>query len=145
VDDPYLRRWKERQAEHLATIRREFAPTPVLTAPLQADEVTGADALAELADALYGDVDEQRVLHRDRPLQVLADGDARLLRVALPFTHKGEVDLRRRGTDLHLRVGTLKRTVALPAALQRLEIARARLEDGVLEIRFVPVPAAGAS
>jgi arsenite/tail-anchored protein-transporting ATPase len=145
IEDPYLRRWKARQAEHLGTIRREFAPTPVLTAPLLPDEVAGPDALAVLADALYGELDERAVLHQDRPLRVLADGDARLLQVALPFAHKGEVDLARRGTDLHLRVGSLKRTVPLPGALQRLEIARARLDDGVLEIRFVPVPAAGAS
>jgi arsenite/tail-anchored protein-transporting ATPase len=107
--------------------------------------VAGPDALDVLAHALYEGVDEREVLHQDRPLRVAADGDARLLQVALPFAHKGEVDLARRGADLHLRVGSLKRTVPLPGALQRLEIARARLDDGVLEIRFVPVPATGAS
>jgi arsenite/tail-anchored protein-transporting ATPase len=146
VTDPYLDGHKQRQAEHLATIHTAFAPTPVLTAPLLAGEVVGPDALGGLADALYADLDERAVLHLDHPVQVVVDGEDRLLRLALPFTERDAVDLHRRGGELHVRVGTVRRTVALPGALARFDVGRARFDEGVLEIRFVPVPAAvGAS
>lgn len=137
ITDPYLARWKERQAGHLATVRDAFAPTPVLTAPLFDDELDGVDGLARLGDAVYGDVDETAVLAESRPVTVVAEGDDRLLRLALPFTVKDDVDIHRRGGDLHLAVAGVRRTVSLPAALQRREIGGARFVDGHLEVRFV--------
>ncbi len=137
ITDPYLTRWKQRQADHVATVRDAFAPVPILTAPLFDDELDGVAGLARLGDAAYGDRDERAVLSRARPVSVVADGADQVLRVALPFTAKHEVDVHRRGGDLHLAVAGVRRTVALPAALQRREVAGARFVDGHLEVRFV--------
>jgi arsenite/tail-anchored protein-transporting ATPase len=143
VTDPYLARWKERHATHLATVREGFAPTPVLTAPLFDDELVGVEGLASLADALYGEQDEVAVLHEARPLEVDRTDEGYLLRVALPFAAKDDVDLARRGAELHVRVGAAKRTIPLPTALRRCDVAGARLRDGALEVRFqTPAPAA---
>jgi arsenite/tail-anchored protein-transporting ATPase len=139
ITDPYLERWKQRQAEHLGTVRDTFAPTKVLTAPLFEDELVGATGLRALGDAVYGDLDEGAVLGDGRPVTVVSDGDDRVLRVALPFATRDEVDVHRRGGDLHLAVAGVRRTVALPAALRRREVAGARFADGHLEVRFVAV------
>jgi arsenite/tail-anchored protein-transporting ATPase len=136
VDDPYLAGWKARHATHLATIRSSFAPTPVLTAPLFGDELAGVDHLGELGARLYEDVDEAAVLHDVRPVTVDPAGDGHLLRVALPFATKDDLELHRRGGDLHLKVGGIRRTVPLPAALRRAAVEGARLQDGWLEVRF---------
>ena len=141
VVDPYLRRWKQRHAEHLVTVRTSFAPTPVLTAPLFDDELAGTEGLSALGDALYDDTDETAVLHAVRTVVVEADGDGHVLRVALPFAVKDDLDLNRRGADLHLRVAGVKRTVPLPSVLSRAEVVGARLEDGWLEVRFAPAAA----
>jgi arsenite/tail-anchored protein-transporting ATPase len=144
VTDPYLRRWKQRQAGHLATVRDAFAPTPVLTAPLFDDELDGPEALVRLADEVYGDHDEAAVLSDRRPVEVVRDGDDHVLVLALPFATRHDVELHRRGGDLHLGVAGVRRIVPLPAVLRRCEVAGARLEDGRLEVRFVstdPVPA----
>lgn len=145
ITDPYLERWKQRQATHLATIRDAFAPTLVLTAPLFDDEIEGTGGLRALADAVYGDHDERAILGDRRPVSVVCDGDERILRVALPFAERDEVDLHRRGGDLHLAVAGVRRTVALPAVLRRREVAGARLHDGHLEIRFVLADAVDGS
>jgi arsenite/tail-anchored protein-transporting ATPase len=146
VTDPYLARWKQRQAEHLANVGDLFAPTPVLTAPLFDDELEGIAGLGALADAVYGDLDEVGVLGDRRPVTVETDGDDRVLRVALPFAARDEVDLHRRGGELHLAVAGVRRTIALPAALRRRDIGAARLADGHLVVRFVaPDPAAAAA
>jgi arsenite/tail-anchored protein-transporting ATPase len=136
VADPYLAAWKERHATHLATIRASFAPTPVLTAPLFEDELAGVEDLAKLGAALYGELDGSEVLHTVRPVTFESAGEGHLLRVALPFADRDDLQLDRRGVDLHLKVGGVRRTVPLPAALRRSEVAGARLHDGWLEVRF---------
>ncbi|MFA9429253.1 ArsA family ATPase [Egicoccus sp. AB-alg2] len=141
VTDPYLARWKDRQAHHLRTIETAFAPTPVLRAPLLDDEVIGVPGLARLADALYADVEPDGLLPPVRPVTVAPTADGHVLRVALPFAGRDEVDLHRRGGDLHLKVAGVRRTVPLPGALRRDEVAGAALRDGWLEVRFRPVEA----
>jgi arsenite/tail-anchored protein-transporting ATPase len=138
VTDPYLARWKARQAEHLATVQTAFAPTPVLTAPLFDDELAGAAGLALLADAVYEGRDEAASFGAGRPCEIVSDGPDHVLRLTLPFTAKDDVDLHRRGADLHIKVAGVKRTVPLPAALARAAVAGAGFRDGRLEIRFVP-------
>jgi arsenite-transporting ATPase len=53
VEDPFMARWRDRHAEHMATIDETFAPLPVLTVPWQPDEPVGLDALRAVAHALY--------------------------------------------------------------------------------------------
>jgi arsenite/tail-anchored protein-transporting ATPase len=138
VTDPYLAGWRRRHAQHLAEVRAGFAPTPVLTAPLVPDEPIGVSALAALGDALYGERDERAVLH-DRPALEVRDGeDGRVVRVALPFATGDDLELHRRGDAVTVRVGSAKRTIPLPAAVAREDIAGARLTDGWLELRFAP-------
>jgi arsenite/tail-anchored protein-transporting ATPase len=138
VADPYLADHKRRQAEHLEEVHAAFSPVPVLTAPLLPEEAVGVGPLGRLAEELYGSHDECEVLHLDRPVEVVDDGDARVLHVALPFTDRGDVELNRRGGQLHLRVAGVRRTIDLPGALARFEVDRARVADGALEVRFVP-------
>lgn len=136
LSDPWLDRWRQRHAEHMATIHEGFAPTPVLTAALQDDELVGVDALAGFAGTLYGDHDPGTILHRGESLAVETTTDGHVLAVPLPFAGRDDLDLHRRGGDLHVQVGGLKRTIALPAALRRARVTGAGLEDGRLEVRF---------
>jgi arsenite/tail-anchored protein-transporting ATPase len=126
VTDPYLARWKHRHAVHLATVRESFAPTPVLTAPLLEDEPVGRGALLRLADDLYADEDETAVLISRKPVTVESDGSGYRLRVDLPFVSKDDLELHRRAGELHVKVGSTKRTIPLPAAVRRCEVAGAR-------------------
>lgn len=135
ITDPYLARWKQRQATHLATIESRFAPTPVLTAPLFDDELEGPPGLADLGDALYGDTDEAAVLDRRPPVEVV-EGPTPVLRVALPFVARDDVSLHRRDGDLHVKAAGVARRIPLPAALRRAQIAGAAVRDGRLEVRF---------
>ena len=148
VADPWLAQWKQRHAEHLATARRSFAPVPVLASHLAQDEPIGPDALAAVAEASYGDLDPTAVLHSDPGTTVTSSDTGWVLRMALPFATREDVDLARRGGDLHVRAGASHRTVPLPARLRRCDITGAAMRDGMLEIRFAdrtPSPTAAAS
>lgn len=136
VDDPYLLGWKARHAEHLETLRSAFGDLPVLEAPLLPDEPIGVAALARLAASAYGTLDVAAVLHDSPPLEMSRDGDAHVLRLALPFASSDDLDIHRRGDELHLKVAGVRRTIALPASLQTAEVVAAKLQDGALTVRF---------
>ena len=54
----------------------------------------------------------------------------------LPFTDRDDLDIYRKGDELYVRVGSYKRSLILPQALQRLDIRQARFVEEGLEIRF---------
>ncbi|RMG86563.1 MAG: ArsA family ATPase, partial [Chloroflexi bacterium] len=60
-----------------------------------------------------------------------------ILRVPLPFADKRDLDLYRSRDELTLRVGPYRRNIVLPYALWDMEIADARFENAMLNIRFV--------
>ena len=141
VTDPWFDRWKARQAEHLAHIADSFGDVPLLTAPLFDDEMVGIDRLRRLAAELYADDKPHEVLHVGSPLSFEPLGEGWLLTVALPFVAKGEVDAFNRGDELYIKVGAHTRSILLPAALRRCQLAGASLADGHLAVRFAPRPA----
>ncbi len=143
--DPIVAAWQRRQAEALAELEEQVAGTPLLRAPQQPDEPVGPAALADLGEALYGEVDERAVLHRGEPLRVERSGEGWELRLPLPLVSRDELAVHRSGDELLVRVGPTTRSVLLPAALRRGEVVGARLVDGELRVRIAaPTPASDA-
>jgi arsenite-transporting ATPase len=136
VNDPYFVKWKEIQAEHLATIRESFQPVPILPARLFDQEIVGPDLLEQLGNEVYGDLDPADVLHRDQPIKVRKRGPYYVLMMRLPFVDRDDLDIYRKGDELYVRVGAYKRNLILPHALQRLDIRQARFVEEGLEVRF---------
>jgi arsenite-transporting ATPase len=136
VADPWFSTWKDTQREHLETITAAFAPVPVLTAELAADELVGIDRLSEFGTALYGERDPVDRFVAGTPLRIASSGDAFVLSLHLPFTEKAEVELARTNGELLLAVGPHRRAVALPESLRRREVVGARMAGDRLEVEF---------
>jgi arsenite-transporting ATPase len=136
VADPYFDRWKELQATHLQTIEESFSPVPILTANLRDQELVGAELLDSFGAEVYGDSDPAAVLHTDDPMSIVKDGSAYVLTLKLPLTRKDDLDLSTKSDELFIRVGPYRRTIMLPKVLAMRVLASARLEDGVLTVRF---------
>lgn len=136
VEDPFMARWRDRHAEHLATIDEAFAPLPVLTVAWQPDEPVGLEALRAVAEALYEGEDPTARMAEGSPLRARPDGDGYVLEVDLPFTGKDDLDLGRRHDELLVRVGPYRRAITLPDTLAHREVTAARLEAGLLEVSF---------
>ena len=79
VTDPYFGKWKDIQAEHLATVHESFEPVPILEARLFDREMVGVRLLEEMAGEVYGDR-RHGVLYLDDPIRVRKQGDGYLLR-----------------------------------------------------------------
>jgi arsenite-transporting ATPase len=135
------------QQRYLPEVVAQYAPVPVRTVPQFDREMIGLGALAEIGEALFGADDPTGFFYRGRPYQVRAEDGGHVLEVALPFTTREAVQLARDGDELSLQVDGLRRTIVLPRALVDAPTTGAKMEGGILQIRFgtraAPAPAKG--
>ena len=58
------------------------------------------------------------------------------LMLALPLADKRAMELYQAGGDLVVRVGPMTRCIPLPNVLAGMDVASAKLDDGVLRVEF---------
>jgi arsenite-transporting ATPase len=138
VSDSYFDTWKASQAKYIKMVEEGFAPTPIRYVPLMNQEVVGIDLLDELGEKLFGGDDPIAVYHVDRTYSFEKLEDGYLLLLPLPFTSKSDIDLKQIGDELIVQIGNQKRNLVLPRSLASLQTRNAKLEDGILRIRFAP-------
>lgn len=136
VSDPYFSRWHTIQKSHLATIDEAFADVPRLRLRLFDDEMVGLARLRTMADELYRDRHPVLGFHAHSPFRVIQLDDEVILEMEVPFAEKGSLDVYRQGTELYLQVGPYRRSFVLPDTLQRREVVGAKLDGGILAVRF---------
>ena len=117
-------------------VRSAFAPIPILTAPYFADEVMGAETLDRLGDELFDEMEAHEVLHEELSQELTTSNGSVTLRLALPFAERGEIELKKIGLEVVVRVAGQKRTIMLPPALATYHTAGAHFSDGALEVEF---------
>ncbi len=124
------------QQRYLPEVMAQYAPVPVRTVPQFDREMIGLERLAELGRALFGEDDPTEFFYRGRPYRVRAENGGHVLEVALPFTTREDIKIDRDGDELLLHVDGLRRKIVLPRALVDAPTTSAKMEDGVLRIRF---------
>ncbi|MBI2781746.1 MAG: ArsA family ATPase [Chloroflexi bacterium] len=127
---------RQAQQRYMPEVIAQYAPVPVRTVPQFDREMIGPERLIEIGEALFGHEDPTHFFYRGRPYQVKAEDGGHVLEVALPFTTRDEIQLSRDGDELSLQVAGLRRTIVLPRALVDAPTIGAKMEDGVLRIRF---------
>lgn len=136
VTDPYFKRWRELQAEHLATVEDAFADLALLRLRLFDEEMVGVDKLRLVSEELYGDLDPTARLAVTAPFRMFDQDDEVVLALRLPLAERGEVDVVRHHDEIYVTVGPYRRSLVLPDSLRRREVTGARLTEGELWVRF---------
>jgi arsenite/tail-anchored protein-transporting ATPase len=136
TSEGYFAEWRRAQEEHMELVRSAFSPVPILTAPWLPREVMGSDSLDDLGKTLFGDEDAAAVLHEELSQELISDNGSATLRLPLPFAERGDIDLKKIGLEVIVRVGGQKRTIILPPAMAPYATTGARFEDGALEVFF---------
>lgn len=137
ASDSYFGRWREAQMEILTEMAGYFDPVPVKQAPMFQEEVMGIERLERLAAVLYApDEDPAAVTRDERPYSFGRANGAYQVRVAMPFAAKGEVGLFKKGDELVIEVGTLRRHVGLPTSMAAMQPVRATFEDRTLVVEL---------
>jgi arsenite-transporting ATPase len=136
VTDEYFAEWKASQQRYLEEVEASFGTLPIFKVRLYEREVVGIDALRQMANDIYGDKDPTERFADSKPMRIVKRGKDYWLELQLPFTEKGEIQLMRKGDELIIRVGTIKRHLVLPHILAKQEPKGAKLENGILQVRF---------
>jgi arsenite-transporting ATPase len=139
----YFAAWRDVQREHMELVRSAFAPVPILTAPWLDREVVGPEMLDRLASELFGDGDPSALLHHELSQELSAQNGQAVLRLPLPFAERGDIELKKIGLEVIVRVGGQKRTIILPPTMAAYSTSGARFQDGALEVTFEKLDGAG--
>ena len=135
VTDAYFQEWRTSQAKVLEEIDAYFAPVPASRVPLFTHEVLGRERLEELARSLYTEKEDPAAVTRtEAPYEFTKHEGHYEVRLQLPFAAKGDVGLFKKGDELVVEVGTLRRHVGLPTSMAGLSPSRAKLENKVLTV-----------
>jgi len=137
VKDEWFAEWRATQASCVEEIERYFSPVAVKKVPLFTHEVLGRERLEDLARVLYNDRDDpSEVTQTEPPFRFDKAGDQYSVRLRLPFAAKGEVGLFKKGDELVVTIGTLRRHIGLPTSMASLTPAHARLENQELIVEM---------
>jgi len=110
VEDPFFREWRHTQEESLKEIEAYFDPVPMRRVPLSRHEVLGLERIRELASEMFpGREDPAKVTRTERPYSFVKRNGRYEVRLHAPFAEKGEVGLFKKGEELVIEVGTVRR------------------------------------
>lgn len=137
VEDPFFREWRQSQSKFLKEVEAYFAPVPTRCVPLFRHEVVGLKRIRELAGELFSaGQDPAAVTRTERPYSFGKHNGVYEVRLQAPFAEKAEVGLFKKGQDLVVEVGTVRRHIGLPNSMAGLSPVRARLESGTLVVEL---------
>jgi arsenite-transporting ATPase len=137
VEDQFFVDWRSTQNKFLHEIEAYFAPVPVQRIPLFRNEVLGLPRIQELSRQVFSaKEDPAAVTRKERPFSFHKKGGRYEVRLRAPFAEKGEVGLFKKGSELVVEVGTVRRHIGLPNSMLGLVPVRARLDDGLLVVEL---------
>jgi arsenite-transporting ATPase len=137
VTDQWFQEWRVSQGKILDEMVAYFAPVPVNRVPLFMHEVLGRERLEDLSRALYAEGEDPAAVGRTEAPFTFAKRDGVYeVRLRLPFAARGEVGLFKKGDELVVEVGTLRRHIGLPTSMAALLPVRARLENRILTVEM---------
>jgi arsenite-transporting ATPase len=140
IADTWFSEWHQSQEKVLQEIEEYFAPVPVKRVPLFEHEVIGKQRLEDVGHVLYpNDEDPAAITRTEKPYSFdKVDGHYEV-KVRLPFATKGEVGLFKKGDELVVEIGTLRRHIGLPRSMASLQPSKARLDHQVLTVEMKEV------
>jgi arsenite-transporting ATPase len=136
VEGGYFDAWRSVQQQQIELVDQAFAPVPVLKAPFFEQEVIGGEMLDRLADAVFGSSQPQEMLYSHLSQELWIEDGRATLRLAIPFTEKPEIELKKVGLELIVRVATHRRNIMLPTALASYRPRGAKFDAGALTVTF---------
>ena len=137
VTDTWFDQWRASQAKVLDEIEEYFAPVGMKRVPLFTHEVLGRERLTELANVLYTEKEDPSAIVRTEAPYTFEKINAHYeVRLRLPFAVKGEIGLFKKGDELVIEIGTLRRHIGLPTSMAALLPTRATLQNKMLTVEM---------
>ena len=137
IKDAWFEEWRASQAKILDEIDEYFVPVAVKRVPLFTHEVLGRERLDELAGVLYTPKEDPATVVRTEAPYIFEKLNSHYeVRLRLPFAAKGDVGLFKKGDELVVEIGTLRRHIGLPTSMAALTPSRATLQNKILTVEM---------
>jgi arsenite-transporting ATPase len=137
ISDAWFNEWHSSQESIMRELEEYFAPVRVRRVPLFSHEVLGQRRLQDVAKVLYSENEDPAAVTRtEKPYTFEKRNGMYEVKLSLPFATKSEVGLFKKGDELVVEVGTLRRHIGLPRSMATLVPSRARLESRVLTVEM---------
>lgn len=136
-DSELLQSMRTVQAGYITQAQTSFTPVPLKQLPLFAGEIVGLPNLERIAQAAFPDrEDPTQIYFQEKIQEVHKEGDEYLLKRRFPPFELNRFDLRKKGDELILTIGNVRRSIILPQTLALLEPVGADFSQGELQVRF---------
>jgi arsenite-transporting ATPase len=137
ISDTWFNEWHSSQESIMRELEEYFTPVPVRRVPLFSHEVLGQRRLLDVAKVLYSEREDPAAVTRtEKPYTFEKRNGIYEVRLSLPFATKSDVGLFKKGDELVVEVGTLRRHIGLPRSMATLVPSRARLESRILTVEM---------
>jgi arsenite/tail-anchored protein-transporting ATPase len=89
---------------------------------------------------VFADARPEALLYRELRQELVMQNGTATLRLKVPFTEKAEIELKKLGLELIVRVAGHRRNIMLPPTLAPFKPREAKLDNGTLSVTFVRPP-----
>jgi arsenite-transporting ATPase len=127
----------ESQVGYIREIEESFAPIPVLKVEHQGREVFGLELLNIIAHSLYGGKNPAKILHLDKPFELIENEGGYFFKTRLPFVKEEEIELKKFGDELVIDLGNRRRSIILPRFASFLKLKEYRFQPPWLLVSLV--------
>ncbi|MBT9543827.1 MAG: ArsA family ATPase [Candidatus Sericytochromatia bacterium] len=136
-DSELLKSMRTVQAGYITQAETSFSPVPIKQIPLFAGEIVGIENLERIAESAFSSQEDPTQIYFQEKIQsVHKEGDEYLLTRRFPPFEINRFDLRKKGDELILTIGNVRRSIILPQTLALLEPIGADFSNGELQVRF---------
>lgn len=132
----YFEKWAAIQKSSIEDICDSFTGIPIFKLELLKEELRGYEKLKNVGYSVYGDINAENVLFQDKIFAVEKEAEGYNLKINMPFVNKEELKLSQKGDEITISVKNERRCFVLPDKLRTKEIARAKYDNGWLNINF---------
>lgn len=136
IENKFFQEWIQIQKGYMQELKDVFSGLPIYYIPWFDKDINGLEGIDKLAESVLVGKDVfsiQKDIHGER-YEKCADGY--LLKLYLPCTSKGEINMHQSSTDVVLKIGNFKRNIPIPNTLRSYDITNAKLDEGNLTITF---------
>ena len=127
----------ESQEKYIKEIEESFNPIPVLKVKHQGQEVFGTKLLKKVGTSVYGQTNPAKVLHMDKPFEVVENEKGYFFKTKLPFVKEQEIELKKFGDELVIDLGNRRKSLMLPRFASFLKLEEYRFKAPWLVVSLV--------
>ncbi|PIQ28664.1 arsenic-transporting ATPase [bacterium (Candidatus Blackallbacteria) CG17_big_fil_post_rev_8_21_14_2_50_48_46] len=137
-DSELLQSMRTVQAGYISQAKTSFTPVPMKQIPLFVGEIVGLENLEKIAKATFSAQEDPTQVYFQEKIQEVhkLEGGEYLLKRRFPPFEIERFDLRKKGDELILTIGNVRRSIILPQTLAMLEPVKAEFRNGELQVRF---------